>query len=124
MFDGHGPYGHMVAKKVRDVLPIFLRMHWEINPQSGENCVNKNEGMNRFDDFMGDDDDNGEDDDDDECSMEFEDNERVPKTYVVHRKSVLKAFELMDSELKLHPNIDCYCSGTTAVVLVMEVVPD
>lgn len=120
VFDGHGPYGHMVAKKVRDVLPIFLRMHWEINPQSGENYVNENEGMNRFDDFMDDDnDDNGEDDDDD-CSMEFEDNGRVPKTYVVHRKSVSKAFKLMDRELKLHPNIDCYCSGTTAVVLVME----
>ncbi|WVZ08853.1 hypothetical protein V8G54_022199 [Vigna mungo] len=31
VFDGHGPYGHMVAKRVRDSLPLKLNAHWEVN---------------------------------------------------------------------------------------------
>ncbi|KAJ6738362.1 PROTEIN PHOSPHATASE 2C 6-RELATED [Salix koriyanagi] len=28
VFDGHGPYGHLVAKKVRDSLPLIISTHW------------------------------------------------------------------------------------------------
>jgi hypothetical protein len=33
----------------------------------------------------------------------------------------LKSFMMMDQELQQKPNIDCFCSGTTAVTLVREV---
>ncbi|KAL0382566.1 UNVERIFIED_CONTAM: putative protein phosphatase 2C 33 [Sesamum calycinum] len=36
VFDGHGPYGHMVAKRVRDSLPLKLNAHWEANNKSDE----------------------------------------------------------------------------------------
>ncbi|KAI3466353.1 hypothetical protein Pfo_023016 [Paulownia fortunei] len=113
VFDGHGPYGHMVARKVRDALPILLRSQWENNPENDQNSVHENgdyEGIRRFDDFM----------DDDGCeSMETEDNEKVPEMHIPLKKSILKAFRLLDKELKLHPTIDCFCSGTTAVTLIM-----
>ena len=37
------------------------------------------------------------------------------------KDSFVRAFKVMDKELKLHPHIDCYCSGTTAVTLVKQV---
>lgn len=117
MFDGHGPYGHMVARKVRDALPILLRSQLETKLENDQNHANKNgnfEGMRRFDDFM----------DEDGCeSMEAEDTDKVPEMYVPLKKSILKAFKLMDKELKLHPTIDCFCSGTTAVALIKQVLP-
>ncbi|KAG6404724.1 hypothetical protein SASPL_136977 [Salvia splendens] len=36
VFDGHGPYGHMVAKCVRDSLPLKLSAHWEVDVQDDE----------------------------------------------------------------------------------------
>lgn len=38
------------------------------------------------------------------------------------KESFLKSFKVMDKELKLHPSIDCYCSGTTAVTLIKQVI--
>lgn len=112
MFDGHGPYGHMVARKVRDALPMLLRSHWESKPEKDQ--INGNvEGMRRFDDFM---------DDDGNESVEAEDAETIPEMYTPLKDSILKAFKLMDKELKLHPTIDCFCSGTTAVALIKEVI--
>ncbi|KAI3456725.1 hypothetical protein Pfo_013388 [Paulownia fortunei] len=114
VFDGHGPYGHMVARKVRDALPILLRSQWESKPENDQIHAHENgnyEGMRRFDDFM----------DEDGCeSVEAEDIEKVPETHIPLKKSILKAFKLMDKELKLHPTIDCFCSGTTAVALIKQ----
>lgn len=120
MFDGHGPYGHMVSRKVRDSLPILLRSHWETKSEETEQSNHEHEngdfeGMRRFDDFM----------DEDGCeSVEAEDNEKlVPEMHIPLKKSILKAFKLMDKELKFHPTIDCFCSGTTAVALIKQVLP-
>jgi hypothetical protein len=38
------------------------------------------------------------------------------------KQSYLKAFKTMDKELKLHPTVDCFCSGSTAVTLVKQVI--
>ncbi|XP_051128888.1 probable protein phosphatase 2C 18 [Andrographis paniculata] len=115
VFDGHGPYGHMVARKVRDALPILLRSRWQIKPENDLNNaqnINGNfENMRRFNDFM----------DEDGCeSLEAEDTEIIPEKHSQLKKSILKAFKLMDKELKMHPTIDCFCSGTTAVALIKE----
>ncbi|XP_074322633.1 putative protein phosphatase 2C 33 isoform X2 [Apium graveolens] len=41
---------------------------------------------------------------------------------IVHtlKDSFLKAYKDMDEELKMYTNIDCFCSGTTAVTLVKQ----
>ncbi|KAG8386588.1 hypothetical protein BUALT_Bualt03G0163900 [Buddleja alternifolia] len=115
VFDGHGPYGHMVARKVRDALPILLRSQCETKPENEEqNHETENgnfEGMRRFDDFM----------EDEGCeSMEVEEIEKVPEMHIPLKKSILKAFKLMDKELKFHRTIDCFCSGSTAVALIKQ----
>ncbi|CAA3024065.1 probable phosphatase 2C 6 [Olea europaea subsp. europaea] len=114
VFDGHGPFGHMVARKVRDTLPLLLREEWEA--KSGSKQISAGEkgnhtGMIRFDEFM---DDGGFD------SIEVDDNEKLPEMHMPLKRSILKAFKLMDKELKLHSTIDCFCSGTTAVTLIMQ----
>ncbi|KAL1542556.1 putative protein phosphatase 2C 33 [Salvia divinorum] len=37
VFDGHGRYGHLVAKRVRNFLPMKLSEHWEDSMKSGSN---------------------------------------------------------------------------------------
>lgn len=37
VFDGHGPSGHMVSKRVRNFLPMKLSEHWEDNRKSVSN---------------------------------------------------------------------------------------
>lgn len=37
------------------------------------------------------------------------------------KDSFVKAYKAMDRELKMYTNIDCFCSGTTAVTLVKQV---
>ncbi|RDX98554.1 putative protein phosphatase 2C 74, partial [Mucuna pruriens] len=79
VFDGHGPHGHTVAKKVRDSLPLKLIAQWNLHPNNKNN--------NYF------------------------------KTL---RESFVKACKVMDRELKLHHDIDCSCSGTTAVTMLKQ----
>ncbi|KAI3847443.1 hypothetical protein MKW92_000457 [Papaver armeniacum] len=78
VFDGHGRYGHMVSKRVRDCVPLKnLSQYW---------------GMVE----------------DDPISQ--------------LKGSFLKAFEVMDRELRtVHPElINCFDSGTTAVAMIRQ----
>ncbi|CAD6246082.1 unnamed protein product [Miscanthus lutarioriparius] len=113
VFDGHGPYGHFVAKKVRDSLPAKLRTQWQTSANGGSSphqngsiseSINSEETGSIVDDEWGDGDDT----------------EKLPETFLPLKKSYLKAFKLMDKELKLHPTVDCFCSGSTAVTLVKQ----
>ncbi|PSR85449.1 Protein like [Actinidia chinensis var. chinensis] len=111
VFDGHGPYGHMVAKKVRDSLPVLLCSQWKANSNSDRNengnsirSKNAEEGV-----------------EEDWCeSLEVEETEKLPEIYLPLKKSILNAFKQMDKDLKFHSTIDCFCSGTTAVALVKQ----
>lgn len=106
VFDGHGPYGHMVAKKVRDALPVLLSTHWT----TGSDVENGNVNGSSH-----------EEEEDNWCEeSEVDEKERVPEKHLPLKKSILKAFGLMDMELKTHPSIDCFCSGTTAVALIKQ----
>ncbi|EOY26144.1 Phosphatase 2C family protein isoform 3 [Theobroma cacao] len=118
VFDGHGPYGHMVAKKARDSLPIILCTQWKDSLAGDWSSLNKSE--NAPDNTIPE--DTASLSMDDECceSLEIEENEQLPEMYLPLKRSMLKAFKLMDKELKLHPTIDCFCSGTTAVTLVKQ----
>ncbi|CDY21964.1 BnaC09g00700D [Brassica napus] len=76
VFDGHGPFGHLVARKVRDTLPVKLQSFFHAL-QSKQN--------GRF-----------------------------------RRKAFFKSFKAMDKELRSHPNVDCFCSGSTAVTILKQ----
>ncbi|NP_001361302.1 PP2C protein phosphatase Pic1 [Solanum lycopersicum] len=114
VFDGHGPYGHMVARKVRDTLPFLLCSEWQVKSggdQSNTSETGNTNGGSHLDDVL---------DDDLIEAMEAENNEKFPEIHLPLKRSMLKAFRSMDKELKLHPSIDCFCSGSTAVSLVMQ----
>ncbi|KAL5547519.1 hypothetical protein UlMin_002750 [Ulmus minor] len=118
VFDGHGPFGHMVAKKVRDSLPLILSTQWENNPNDNQSnlCKTENDrGSTNSEETA-----SPSMDDEWYKSLEVERNENLPEMYLPLKHAMLKAFRLMDKELKLHPTIDCFCSGTTAVTVVKQ----
>ncbi|CAL9754609.1 unnamed protein product [Musa acuminata subsp. burmannicoides] len=115
VFDGHGPYGHMVAKKVRDSLPLKLSTQWRVRVNSHESpdlngSISGSMDSEEMASFSK----------DDNWSDYMDENEKVPEMYLPLKQSFLKAFRLMDKELKFHPLIDCFCSGTTAVTIVKQ----
>uniref|UniRef100_A0A453RIP9 protein-serine/threonine phosphatase n=1 Tax=Aegilops tauschii subsp. strangulata TaxID=200361 RepID=A0A453RIP9_AEGTS len=116
VFDGHGPYGHFVAKKVRDSLPVKLLAQWKTSANVGTSphlngsisgSLNSEETASAVDDEWGE-------------SADVEGSDMLPETFLPLKQSYLKAFKLMDKELKMHPTIDCFCSGSTAVTLVKQ----
>lgn len=119
VFDGHGPYGHLVAKRVRDSLPLKLSSHWEAK-KNKENvlkeisldtaaCITFKETIS------------GHSADQSRVCGETERTEKQQKTFQTLKQSFLRAFKGMDRELRMYTNIDCLCSGTTAVTLVKQV---
>ncbi|KAJ9562780.1 hypothetical protein OSB04_007940 [Centaurea solstitialis] len=112
VFDGHGPYGHMVARKIRDSLPVLLSKYWRTTSDSENGNPNGSTHDQEKDE---------EGEEDKWCQeLEVGEKERVPEKYLSLKKSILKAFRLMDMELKMHPTIDCFCSGSTAVALIKK----
>ena len=105
VFDGHGPHGHLVARKVRDALPIkllsFLHSCESRRNGTGQACFKGNIKP-----------DSGESEKD--CSDE-------DKLNSMWREAFMKAYKAMDKELRSHPNLDCFCSGSTAVTIVKQV---
>ncbi|KAH7532912.1 probable protein phosphatase 2C 52 [Ziziphus jujuba] len=105
VFDGHGPHGHLVARKVRDALPMkllsFLHSYQSRGIGSGKTCFKGN--MKKSD---------GGDCEKD-CSAE-------DKLNSIWREAFLKSYKAMDKELRSHPNLDCFCSGSTAVTIVKQ----
>ncbi|CAL2228117.1 unnamed protein product [Prunus armeniaca] len=99
VFDGHGPFGHVVAKKVRDALPLKLTSQWVLTNNAKKGAANDTNEAASYQDHK----------DNEHCEL-----------FMTLKDSFLKAFKVMDKELKLHPRIDCYCSGTTAVTLVKQ----
>lgn len=102
VFDGHGPHGHLVARKVRDTLPVklfsFLDSYESKKKGSTTSicCNGENHGLEG-----------------DDCEEE--------KPELLWREAFLKSYKAMDKELKSHPNLDCFCSGSTAVTIVKQV---
>ncbi|KAJ7973638.1 putative Protein phosphatase-2c [Quillaja saponaria] len=118
VFDGHGPFGHMVAKRVRDSLPLKLSSHWEVNA-SGEEIL-KEISLNTVGSM------NSEEtafisaDEESRAPIDSEETQKLPEIFQTLKESFLKAFKVMDRELRMHPNIDSFCSGTTAVTLIKQ----
>ncbi|KAL8130672.1 hypothetical protein V2J09_019827 [Rumex salicifolius] len=102
IFDGHGPHGHLVARKVRDALPLkllsFLNQIKEIGP--GATCC-----------------DGSDKPDVEEAEKESSREEQINELW---KDAFLKTYKAMDKELKSHPNLDCFCSGSTGVTIVRQ----
>ncbi|KAJ7979110.1 Phosphatase 2C family protein [Quillaja saponaria] len=117
VFDGHGPFGHKVAKKVRDALPLKLIAQWELHQSSkmgisdGSSSTMGNLKSGEIAFRMIDEEHNDVD------NVHKDDHTNI---FMTLKESFLKACKVMDKELKLHPDIDCYCSGTTAVTMVKQ----
>ncbi|KAJ7527580.1 hypothetical protein O6H91_16G061700 [Diphasiastrum complanatum] len=45
---------------------------------------------------------------------------KEPEMFALWQDSFLKAYKLMDTELRVLPSIDCSCSGTTAVTILKQ----
>ncbi|KAG6468331.1 hypothetical protein ZIOFF_073007 [Zingiber officinale] len=116
VFDGHGPYGHMVSKKVRDSLPLKLSTRWRAS-LTGHESPDLNGSISGS---MNSEETSSIIDDDGRDSLDVEENEKLPEMYLPLKQSFLKSFKLMDKELKFNPLIDCFCSGTTAVTIVKQ----
>ncbi|CAD5166946.1 unnamed protein product [Musa acuminata subsp. malaccensis] len=117
VFDGHGPNGHMVARKVRDILPLKLCASWEANTGNDEVIENNigNPGSVISEEtssvFLN---------EESRALTGFEETDKDSETLTTLEDSFLKAFRVVDKELRLHPDIECIYSGTTAVTLVKQ----
>ncbi|CAN4096163.1 unnamed protein product [Withania somnifera] len=117
VFDGHGPFGHMVAKRVRDALPLKLSTHWEVNRKSEdvlrEISLNTGSSLYPEDAFL-------ISAEESRLSIDVDETEKDLEVFQILKESFLKAYKVMDRELRSYTNIDCFCSGTTAVTLVKQ----
>jgi serine/threonine protein phosphatase PrpC len=109
VFDGHGPHGHLVARKVRDALPVklqsFLNSCQSRQNEPGQTCFTGNSKKSDVGDL------------DKDGSVE-------DKLNSLWRETFLKSYKAMDKELKSHPNLDCFFSGSTAITIVKQVLRD
>lgn len=105
----------MVAKKVRDSLPLRLRDLWELNSSSMDRSSCAKGSVNAA----------GSSvkllDAEPTANLGYEHKENQTDFFPTLKELFLKAFKVIDKELKLHPYIDCFSSGTTAVTLVKQV---
>ncbi|KAM3300929.1 hypothetical protein P3S67_015429 [Capsicum chacoense] len=53
-------------------------------------------------------------------SIDVEENENHLEVFQTLKESFLKAYKVMDRELRSYMNINYFCSGTTAVTLVKQ----
>ncbi|XP_010529005.1 PREDICTED: probable protein phosphatase 2C 74 [Tarenaya hassleriana] len=113
VFDGHGPYGHIVAKRVRDLLPLklssLLEAYVSLEDVLKEINLNTADSKNSEDLAGG-----------GENRVSIQDLEKCPDMLQSLKATLLKAFKFMDRELKMQRDVDCFCSGTTAVTLVKQ----
>ena len=100
----------MVAKRVRDSLPLKLSANCEVNIK-GSSDVLREITLNEEAAFTSED------------TRAFSDLEinKNPEKLQALKDLFLKAFKVMDRELRMYENIDCFCSGTTAVTLIKQV---
>lgn len=113
VFDGHGPNGHLVAKRVRDLLPVKLNANLVKSEYKEISTSNVKSGTtegvateHRVEDT--------------DASNGNEENGKYPEFFTALRASFLKAFYVMDRDLKAHRSIDCAFSGTTAVTVIKQ----
>jgi len=91
IFDGHGPWGHFVAKKVRKSMPTSLLCNWQ------EALVEASLDPN----------------------LDLESNKKHHR-FDIWKHSYLKTCASVDQELEQLRKIDSFYSGTTALTIVRQ----
>lgn len=93
IFDGHGPWGHFVAKRVCESMPSSLLCNWQetlaevsVLPEIDLDSDKKHHGFN------------------------------------IWKHSYVKTCAAIDQELEQHRKIDSFFSGTTASTIVRQVI--
>ncbi|KAI5079414.1 hypothetical protein GOP47_0004893 [Adiantum capillus-veneris] len=113
VFDGHGPYGHLVARKVRDSLPSKLAAIYKTQARQEMRMIPSANGIDEVKalNYTG-------------VALDVNAHGTVAdgpkKVFSSWKDCFLKAYHAMDKELKSHPTIDCFCSGTTSVTMVLQ----
>ncbi|KAJ7973310.1 Protein phosphatase 2C family protein [Quillaja saponaria] len=91
IFDGHGAWGHYVAKRVRESMPLSLLCNWQ------ETLVQTSL--------------------DPDCDL---DSDKKHHRFNIWRQSYLKTCAAIDKELEQLRKIDSFYSGTTALSIVRQ----
>ncbi|KAM7478404.1 hypothetical protein LguiA_026617 [Lonicera macranthoides] len=91
IFDGHGPWGHYVAKRVRASMPSSLLCNWQ--EALVEAALDPN--------------------------LDLE-SEKKHHRFDIWKHSYLKTCVAVDQELEQHRKIDSFYSGTTALTIVRQ----
>ncbi|KAJ4955870.1 hypothetical protein NE237_012653 [Protea cynaroides] len=91
VFDGHGPWGHYVAKKVRESMPSSLLCNWQehlaLTAMDPDFDMESDKKFHRFE---------------------------------IWKESYVKTCAAIDQELQKHRRMDSYYSGTTALTIVRQ----
>ncbi|GMY21827.1 probable protein phosphatase 2C 34 [Fagus crenata] len=91
IFDGHGAWGHFVAKMVRESMPPSLLCNWQ--ETLAQNSL------------------------DPECDLE---SDKKHHRFNIWKHSYLKTCAAIDKELEQHRKIDSFNSGTTGLSIVRQ----
>ncbi|THG06443.1 hypothetical protein TEA_008019 [Camellia sinensis var. sinensis] len=91
VFDGHGPWGHFVAKMVRETMPLTLLCNWQ--EMLAEASV--------------------------DCEFDLESDKKL-NSFNIWKHSYLKTCATVDVDLGQHRKIDSFYSGTTALTIVRQ----
>ncbi|CAN7009710.1 unnamed protein product [Brassica rapa subsp. trilocularis] len=123
VFDGHGPYGHMVAKSVRDNLPLKLSAYWEpkVPVEASPKPITTVNSDNNSEDAAAVSFVSAEEEPKPSTDMEEENMEEShSELFQTLKEAFLKAYKVVDRELIFNGSVDCFCSGTTAVTLIKQ----
>ncbi|KAK4425909.1 putative protein phosphatase 2C 73 [Sesamum alatum] len=91
VFDGHGPWGHLVARSIRELMPSLLLCNWQEAVALNGHDPDYSLGLDRN-------------------KVQFD----------MWKQSYYKTCAAVDQELQRHPGIDSYYSGSTALALVRQ----
>ncbi|XP_038716384.1 probable protein phosphatase 2C 34 [Tripterygium wilfordii] len=91
IFDGHGPWGHFVAKKVRELMPSSLLYNWQ--QTLAQTLL--------------------------DLDMDLE-SDKKHHIFNIWKHSYMKACAAVDQELERLRKIDSFYSGTTALTIVRQ----
>lgn len=98
IFDGHGPWGHFVAKRVRESMPRSLLCNWQETLASQSSL----------------------DDDKDIDHVKAVATDNKQHRFNIWKHSYLKTCASIDQELEHNRKIDTFYSGTTALSIVRQ----
>ncbi|XP_047327494.1 probable protein phosphatase 2C 73 isoform X1 [Impatiens glandulifera] len=90
IFDGHGPWGHYVAKRVKKTIALSLLSNWQETLAA------------------------------ESSSSSIDDSEKRVCNFNIWKQSYIKTFAAIDLDLKSHKKIDTFNSGTTGLTIVRQ----